>query len=277
MPHAYATYALLALHLVMGFTLIACSDSDEPQMVIDVLPDPTCDGFFGQPNAKSGMDESQCSRSCRCPQTEAAFGSPLLESPLFEFEHLNPMMPLPNDPYQESTPTVADGQVCSISVDAETRSYRLSTEPIGNVSAQQITHVGPCGACSSLHDLYVYAANVDLTDPVRQCGIVGIGQGMTANVECLRAIGFSEACATIWYYNTQHTRTQCLDECLTHLSSPYVTMEGQLNPCLECDEVQSGPIFKAHAGRTRRNSGLASAICRPCNTVSQVPHDYLTP
>ncbi len=28
------------------------------------------------------------------------------------------------------------------------------------------------------------------------------------------------------------------------------------------------------AGRTRRNSGLASAICRPCETVWRLDHEY---
>ena len=38
-----------------------------------------------------------------------------------------------------------------------------------------------------------------------------------------------------------------------------------LNDCLQCDEDEAGPVFKAVAGRTRRRSGLESAIARPCS------------
>jgi hypothetical protein len=43
---------------------------------------------------------------------------------------------------------------------------------------------------------------------------------------------------------------------------------------LQCDEDRSGAVFKAIAGRTRRNSGLPSAICRPCSTVTPLVHVY---
>jgi hypothetical protein len=266
------------LALIIGALCIACSTNDSPMdQGRDITPDQTCTGYFGQPNDQSGLDSSQCNTTCMCASSALVLGQIPLDSSTFAFTHQNPMEPLSEDPYESSVPSQPSEKVCTVDIDAANGSYRLSTVPMLDAASDRITHAGPCGACSSLQDLYVYAANVDLTDPVRQCGIIGIGQGMAANIECLQDIGFSEACATIWYYNTQHTRTQCLNECLTHLNSPYVDMNGQLNPCLECDEVKSGPVFKAYAGRTRRNSGLASAICRPCTTVSRVTHEYLTP
>ena len=36
----------------------------------------------------------------------------------------------------------------------------------------------------------------------------------------------------------------------------------------------SGPVFKAYSGRTRRNSGIPSGICRYCDGVVPVSHDY---
>ena len=39
--------------------------------------------------------------------------------------------------------------------------------------------------------------------------------------------------------------------------------DGSLNDCLQCDEDVSGPNFKFFSGRTRRNSGIPSAIMRP--------------
>ena len=52
---------------------------------------------------------------------------------------------------------------------------------------------------------------------------------------------------------------------------------GRLNDCLQCDEDRSGPVFKATAGRTRRNSGIRSSIERPAEQVAPVVHDYLPP
>jgi hypothetical protein len=47
-----------------------------------------------------------------------------------------------------------------------------------------------------------------------------------------------------------------------------------LNACLACDEVKSGPVFKRTAGRTRRNSGIESAIGRQAGDLVPIRHDY---
>lgn len=62
--------------------------------------------------------------------------------------------------------------------------------------------------------------------------------------------------------------------CLANLDQPYNLEDGTLNPCIQCDEDESGPVFKAVAGRTRRNSGLPNAICRPCSEVRPLVHAY---
>ncbi|MCU1282383.1 MAG: hypothetical protein JWM53_5929, partial [bacterium] len=50
--------------------------------------------------------------------------------------------------------------------------------------------------------------------------------------------------------------------------------DGTLNACLQGDEDQSGPVFEAVAGRTRRNSGLPNATCRPCSEVQPLVPAY---
>ena len=65
-----------------------------------------------------------------------------------------------------------------------------------------------------------------------------------------------------------------VDTCIDALDEPYHLPDGTLNPCLTCDEQMSGPVFKAIAGRTRRKTGLASALCRPCDQVQQIVHVY---
>jgi hypothetical protein len=56
---------------------------------------------------------------------------------------------------------------------------------------------------------------------------------------------------------------------------PSTKPDGTLNECLQCDEDRSGPVFKAVAGRTRRNSGIRSSIPRPDDQVAHVVHDYV--
>ena len=70
----------------------------------------------------------------------------------------------------------------------------------------------------------------------------------------------------------RHTRSKCLSACLLYLDDPYNLADGRLNPCIQCDEDESGPVFKDVAGRTRRNSGIPNAICRPCAEVQPLVH-----
>ena len=95
-------------------------------------------------------------------------------------------------------------------------------------------------------------------------------------------LGFSERCAETWTYNAQHTRRHCLGACIAHyglwnvltddIGAPHTEERGNLNPCLACDEETSGPGFQYAAGRTRRSSGLTSAITRPAAEIYPVDH-----
>lgn len=50
----------------------------------------------------------------------------------------------------------------------------------------------------------------------------------------------------------------------------------RLNPCLQCDECKSGPMFQKVSGRQRRNSGIKSGIPRPGVMLAEVDHHYYT-
>ncbi|MBN2342950.1 MAG: hypothetical protein JXX29_20475 [Deltaproteobacteria bacterium] len=247
----------------------------------DAGPQTVCGALFGSPNEQTGLDASQCQPSCDCG--EGMFTpSQLTEAELDRLsamELLNPLPPLTVDPYETPAAYVeTPDKVCGLSMDVEnTNAYRLETYDTADAASSAgavITHYGACGLCSSLADLAVYMRYPDLTTPVRQCGIEGIAGGEDANMSCLLALGFSENCAQIWYYNTLNTRTLCLDVCAAALNAPYHMENGNINECLQCDEDNSGPVFKTVSGRTRRNSGLPTAICRPCETVSFVNHNY---
>lgn len=234
--------------------------------------------LFGAPESTTGLTSDQCRPSCGC-------GGEVWTAPTWDAARIerlrawtleNEPSLLGANPYDVAAPDVPSDAVCAVLVvDATTRAYRLETfanESDANAAGGVVTHKGICGQCSSLHDLAVYAETLDLTTPVRQCGISHAD--LEGDIGCLRELGFSDACAEIWAYNTLHTRQQCASICVPLLSAPYHDADGSLNACLQCDEDQSGAVFKAVAGRTRRNTGIASALCRPCSEVVRLEHRY---
>ncbi len=235
-----------------------------------------CTGYFGQPTAKTGLDTTLCSPQCDCGGASFSFVPPSPATLAAWSATKFPAMATPTtDPYTADVPpTVAPG-VCGVRKEpggGHTLESAADADTLAK-SGATLTHQGRCGLCSTLADLAVYARETDLTQPVRACGLEHFDD-LAGNVACLRKIGFTAPCAWIWAYNTRNTRVRCLDVCLKALSAPYHLADGSLNPCLQCDEDKSGPVFKAVAGRTRRNSGLASALCRPCAQVHRIAHAY---
>ena len=258
--------------LFILFTPFGC-DKKEAERV-------SCDVLFGQPSENTGLNDEQCAPQCDCgehpwsPQTYT-------EQDLQTFEGwtlTNPPQLLATDPYSTPDAVVVDEAVyCAVILNTDSNEYALkpvSQEAEAQETGGTITHSGPCGQCSSLQNLAVYMRNPDLTEPVRSCGLKGVFEGEEANIACLMEIGFDEACAQIWYFNTQHTREMCFEVCIENLEATHHLEDGSLNPCIQCDEDESGPIFKAIAGRTRRNSGLPSGLCRPCESVYRIDHNY---
>ena len=187
-----------------------------------------------------------------------------------------PYAELTSDPYLSAAPELPEGEVCGF-LDAGSQRYSLKTFSSAQealAAGAHITHTSACGVCSTLADLSVYMRILDLTEPVRACGLENMGGSEEEHVACLLALGFTLPCAQIWYWNTLHTQQECLSECLADLEAPYNNPDGSLNSCLQCDEDASGPVFKAVAGRTRRNTGIPNTICRPCEEVFPLEHYY---
>lgn len=233
-------------------------------------------------NASTGLDAGLCRPECTCAGSRWAppTYTPSQIGALAQRTLLDPPAPLSGDPYAHPQDFVVHpGEVCGVLADAaKPNAYRLQTYSGPAAAAQAgatLTHYGACGLCSPLTDLAVYMRKNDLTGPVRACVLQATPDaGAGAALGCLEALGFDEPCAQIWYYDALNTRAHCLAPCLADLSEPYQLPDGALNSCLQCDEDQSGPVFKAVAGRTRRNSGLPSAVCRPCSSVHHVVHVY---
>ncbi len=178
----------------------------------------------------------------------------------------------------------SDTEVCAVRfTDSARVDYRLRTFPdVESALAEDhvVTHRRHCGTCSSLRDLAAYMAKPDLASPARTCARRLTAKGIK---KCLmEEIGLSERCAETWTYNVLHTRRRCVGACIGHhglwnvltndMDGVHTDEDGNLNPCLACDEHTSGPGFRFAAGRTRRSSGLMSAIPRPAGEVYAVDH-----
>ena len=267
--HAFALFGLIGCQ--QGATVPADAGPPDAWTCATTL--------YGRPGTTTGLGDDQCGPSCGCG--DEAWG----EQPwtatriaaLRQWTQLDPPPSLTSDPYDLPAPTPVPGEVCGMVVDdLATHTYRVQTfadATAATAAGAIVTHADACGVCSSLTDLAVYAETLDLTTPVRQCGL-DAGSDLEANTVCLEALGFTRPCAEVWAFNTRHTRSECLADCIALLGEPYHEPDGDLNACLLCDEVQSGPVFKAVAGRTRRNTGVASALCRPCNDVQRLDHAY---
>ncbi|MDX2093478.1 MAG: hypothetical protein SFX73_36880 [Kofleriaceae bacterium] len=249
--------------------LVACGSDPTPK---------TCEQqLFGRPGPNTGLTAEQCAPSCACAGKafDVPEPTPAQIAALRTWELVDPPPLLASDPYAAPAPSPpGENAVCAVVRESGMR-YRIAdftSAEVATAAGAIPTHFGRCGMCSSLADLAVYMEQPDLTEPVRACGLMG--GTMEEQLSCLRALGFTEPCAQIWYFNTQHTRQKCLEPCLLALGKPYHLPDGSLNECLLCDEVQSGEVFKAIAGRTRRNTGVASSMCRPCSEVQLLEHVY---
>ena len=258
------------------------TDTDTDTVSDQQPSDEPCTHLFRNPTESTGLPSEMCKPFFNCegvefaPPTYTPADVEWLESRV----HLNPPEEMAENPYDnpEKYPNEPD-KVCGVIFEDEEReTYRLETfdtlEDLEKAGAQ-LTHSGACGHCSSLQNLAVYIKNPELTGPVKSCGAKDIFVSEEKTINCLMKIGFDRVCAKVWYYNTRNTRSECILKCLDDFfSTKYHNKDGSLNDCIQCDEDKSGPIFKATSGRTRRNSGLPSALCRPCESVTTVIHHY---
>jgi hypothetical protein len=259
---------------------LADGDAEPVDAVADTGgPLTECSALFGAPNENTGLDDTACRPECACD--DETWVQPVYTAvdvaALRAFNLVEAPAVLDADPYASPPPEPPDAAaVCAVIVEGS-GDYRVESFPSEAAALEEgasVTHAGTCGLCSSLADLAVYMETPDLTAPVRECGLQGIREGDARTRECLLELGFTAPCAEIWYYNTLHTRSVCARDCFALIGAPYHNEDGSLNACLQCDEDLSGPVFKAYAGRTRRNTGLATAMCRPCEEVLRVEHRY---
>ena len=232
--------------------------------------------MFGIPVSNTGLTNLECNTNC---QDSNIISKSFNENDLAlmkVFTNTEVIEEITENPYKKDL-VIKPKVVCAVVIeDVTTQKYHLETfdtkEAAQNAGAV-VTHIDACGACSTLKDLTVYAENLDLGADVRKCALKNLTKSYDSLLECLECIGFTKPCAQIWAYNVKNTQAKCFTVCIGN--NIYNRKDGSLSQCLQCDEDKSGPVFKAVAGRTRRNTGIANAICRFCDEVEVVKHNYV--
>ena len=200
-----------------------------------------------------------------------------------------PRLSLPSRPTRRAGAPAADppGMVCGVleqrhwTTAAIPRLYALVTYDSAAAAAAagaKVTNFGRCGVCSTLANLAVYMAATGYSSPRFARAVSRCSPGWRTSAPTSRAsssFGFDLPCAQAWASTRAHHPG--------HLPAPLhrrplrrrtTSPTAPLDPCLRCDEEQSGPTFKAVAGRDRRNSGIPNAICRPCGEVEPLVQSY---
>lgn len=231
--------------------------------------------MFGIPVSNTGLTKVDCNVACKDTNIVSK------KFNLKEFVLLNSYVntqqfdEILESPYKNEHNLKSNG-VCAVVIeDKKLKKYHLETfdtrEAAQNAGAI-VTHINACGVCSTLEDLSVYAQKLDLGADVRKCALQNLTKPFDSLLVCIESIGFTKPCAQIWAYNVKNTQAKCFTVCIGN--NRYNRKNGTLSKCLQCDETKSGPVFKAVAGRTRRNTGIANAICRFCEEVEVIEHDY---
>lgn len=186
--------------------------------------------------------------------------------------------------HKRTLASIKKEKVCGMKFEStEQEKYKLKT--FNSLEAAEsagyfVTHQGHCGACSSLSDLAAYLKYRNLTGPARDCSVK---MGINKIKKCYQdTLEFSNTCSELWSYNSKNTKKACMLICMKDYGllnilqgkfpDTYQNPDGSLRPCILCDELRSVPAYTYGSGRTRRNSGIITALDR--NPDELYPLDY---
>lgn len=169
-----------------------------------------------------------------------------------------------------------------------------------------------CGLCSTTNDLAVYMETPNFESALVACFLRNYSltsvipptpAQIGASVLCMaQDVGFTivslptylqlvygckvsctdifflplkQPCAPIWVYNTLAIFANCLPLCISFISGSFVPNDSdcKLNPCLECDFVESLSTFTKFAGRRRGLSGILTGTVRNCTEFVNIEHE----
>lgn len=165
-----------------------------------------------------------------------------------------------------------DSEICPTQYNLQTYNTRDEAE----TDEAYVTHTGQCGVCSTAQDmgaLMKHAGN-DMVNTWMECSKEGYFDNK-AGLECFQNLGFSTACADMLFYRGYNTRGECLRFCLWNSVWAYnkPAPSCDYTQCLECDELQSNPLFLRYAGRDCSRSGILTDIVRPCSKIANITQE----
>lgn len=154
-------------------------------------------------------------------------------------------------------------------------SQQPPTDTTDTVASITILHRQACGLCSNPQDIEVYHRTAhNLTEITTRAGVLYALLGDSYAIDHMDTYaGLSAPCRNCWMDNIRCTYHHCAGLCLWHrwvLRSP-VTIDGQLNDCLQCDDDHCGRAFAQCAGANRRRVGIVTDIQRQEGEVWERP------
>eukprot|EP01065_Artemidia_motanka_P028159 TRINITY_DN333_c0_g1_i1.p1 TRINITY_DN333_c0_g1~~TRINITY_DN333_c0_g1_i1.p1 ORF type:complete len:283 (+),score=88.26 TRINITY_DN333_c0_g1_i1:71-850(+) len=239
--------------------------------------------------AASGCGDCWCVRNVsageQCPtwqppkysaDTVAKFGGPSAPKPTQIWRLADDCNPYKNSSCTTVPAQAPEGGVCAVMYNKDgCNTYTMKDFVSADAAAAAgyaVTHEGACGLCSTLQDLASYMTVEDMTKAGKKCAIESL-ISKKWGMKCFEKLGMTEECSRIWMYDAISDSGACGLVCVEHLTQAYnLPPDCRLNACLQCDEDKAGPLFKRFAARTRRRSGLISAIQRPCSKVARLQH-----
>lgn len=258
--------------------LLAAAENDQPGASAEAgrVDAKTAPKLLSPYAPTATMDEKKCREDahCRYFREQARHGKP-------QYPARRDVMQWWNGRVQSAEQT----PVCALKFeDEQSTRYRLRTfasmDALRQQPDYQLTHYHACGACSTLQDLAIYA-ELDLTDMASKCSKL---PGSAKKRQCMEeGIGFTPACAQVWAYNAERSAKYCKMPCIRQYGVWALLTDSEKRPadmslendmCLYCDAMLSEPGFQYAAGRSRRNSGIASEIVRDAAEVYPVAHAY---
>ena len=176
--------------------------------------------------------------------------------------------------FNQTPKHIRDARVCGVKfVDQQKEKYHLQTfnnKEEALKAGYIVTHQNHCGACSALFDLGILLEKRNMVEDGRRCAK---RLSLKGSKKChVKKIELTEYCSEAWAYNATATRNRCMKTCIKEYGlinmilgkfpDVYTNPDGSLKPCILCDELKSGPGYAYATGRTRRSSGIISAIDR---------------
>ena len=262
------TICVLLSILVIVLVIIYVTDDNDPK-----------------PVGSCGGCHCVADRFGTCPEKvqESDYSSEFI-STLKKQKALNAVEMPPCDPYMDNDCDLDSPQgdfgstsVCGIHYeDSYCTSYKLRTYPNQDLALEEgafVTHVGPCGVCSTTQDLAALLSNVDMTTASENCEVKSAA-GQSKGRQCFEGLGLSSSCANMWAHaarqNERHCAVKCVVSDLRDIAYQGGAPTCSLNACLRCNADHSQGTFEKFAGRTSQSSGVLSSIAQPCSDLAHI-------